>query len=1239
MTVRLAGYKAAVSAQVTCSYGGACSPTLTLVANPPFAGVLTILPASITAASLAVTAPAGVGAVTLTADTSGALTWQQAGMPLNVVQPGNYTIKAALAGYEFVFNHAVVTSVPFSCTDSTCVFPSITLTAPTDLVVNLVSSGAGTPNVAKLALNRGATVIGSPATTTGTATFSGQSTADPSIYTLSAHAAGFTFADNLGASSTSVSCINGATTVPGLQPIPGGTTTCTVTLDPLGVLTMQSRWDMQDLTGAHLGFSNLPSVPVTAQLLDSGGNPTGHLFPGTTSAGSGALTLTGSTADQGLSAGVWRVIANPAGTGHLTGYETRTGTVQIVDTAGVFTMQQDTGATAWTVDTTDPQHPVLQLDLQSPAVTVRIHLQSAAHAGTDIAPLPQVTVHLVDQAGTPNSLDCTTVTPLPTQPCTVSDVSGARYVQFTNVPPGSYSATVLSVDGVYGTFGPSPLQILPADGPLQSKTFQLTPLVSTLTGAVVDPNHAAISGATVQLWPWQGTAPATDFNGDPFAPATTDSGGIFNFTLIKDGNYQLVVDAPGYARVISGIIPVHYPTLVPPQTIATTTPSTRNTTLTFSSPVSGASLSGATVTLTPVPGTSLRNPDNTIQSGIAITGNGGAQPWTATIPQLPTGQWKVTILGQGGSQFPVPAIADLTDPTADTFTVPEDTDKGHPQPLTGALHLNEARVSISLGWTAVLCAALPTGTIPITVTKSGVVTPLPVTLTVNAGQTAATGSAILPPGSYTWNTTSPPAGWRAPASDVAFTVAAQAAAKTSSGSLTPITSTVTVDLTVDGSPASSVYDGSTVTPTCGTTDGTAADIASGTVDLTLANGTWSFSIAAPDANHPVFIDDKTNVAVNGDATVTFAGHTLQARVGLDSPTGRPTDTRNVAVRVFPGATASGTAVFSHTTSLGATTYTSPVLLLGGTQYSVSATPPATDVFDPDSNLAINVTSTHTTTLTLPYNAAMVAVTAEVNGAAQNGVSLTITPAGNPGNPVSTSGGGKATVYDLDPNSDYDIAATYTDTAPTPDVHYVGSATFTTGDADTSTPVTITLAPVPGIVATVVDSSSDPVATASARLFTATGTQVGSAVTTDSNGIVRLGPLSTNTDYYLLVTKGSQISPYTLVHTSSSATTITTAQVTLGATASLSLTATVAGTGKPASITVTVHGRQLFTSPPTAANDGTLTVSGLPPNTALTVAGTWTDTTPNPDVTYTGTTSATTGAPGSTTSGVSVVMTP
>ena len=125
--------------------------------------------------------------------------------------------------------------------------------------------------------------------------------------------AGFAFADGLTASSTTVvSCANGATTEPGLVLIPGGTTTCTVTLQQLGTITAQTSWDMIDINGNHISYSNVGSIAVTAQLLDSSNNPTGPVFSGTSSS-TGALTLTGTTTTEGLASGRYQIKASPTG--------------------------------------------------------------------------------------------------------------------------------------------------------------------------------------------------------------------------------------------------------------------------------------------------------------------------------------------------------------------------------------------------------------------------------------------------------------------------------------------------------------------------------------------------------------------------------------------------------------------------------------------------------------------------------------------------------------------------------------------------------------------------------------------------------------------------------------------------------------------------------------------------------------------------------------------------------------
>jgi hypothetical protein len=1203
VTVKIPGYKTVTSSSVTCTYGGSCAPAIAMQANPPFSGQLSILPASpTTAASLGVQAPNNVGSVSLTADTSGNLTWQQQGMPLNVVQPGTYTITAQLAGYQFVVGGQVVTTTTFTCTDTTCNFPQITLTQPTNLVINLASSGSTAPTTASLVLKQGSTTVGSPSTSTGSFSFTGQSTAAPSSYTLTTRAAGFVFEDTaLGSSASTIVCTNPGATLPatGLVLGPGGTTTCTVTLQQLGTITAQTNWNMIDTKGNTVASSAVGTIAVTAQLL-SGGSPTGPVFSGTSS-GTGALTLTGTLTNQGLAPGQYQIKASP------TGYTPFVGTITIDANHDMVSATGDITVTSG----------VAQIQLQTPSnLSLQVTLNSSANVGTAI--MPAVTITLTDAAS--NMLTCNTAATSGND-CTITNTTSNKYVTFTGIPPGNYQAAATSNDGSYSALPAQNIQLLPGATTARTTTLTLTPLVSSITGAVVDPNHAAIPGAKVQLWPWQGTGPATDFNGTAFATQTADSSGLFTFGLVRNGNYQLVVDAPGYQRVISGIIPVSYPTAVPAQTVATTTPTYRNTTLTFPSPA--ASLAGATVTLTPVAGTSLRTPDNTVISGIAITGSGtSGNPWTATIPQLPTGKWTVSVT-RSGSPFPSPATA--------TLDASENSDKSQAQPaLNTSVTLNEASTSFEFDWTSQPCLTDPSGTIPIAVSSSGVTGSLAVSLTVNSAQHKATGTAVLPPGTYTWNTSSAPTGWAGPATDTSVTVANPAVAGSSSATLAAVTATVTVTLTIDGTTAGSSYNTAKITPTCGTTAGTAKALSSGTTTFTLVPGTWSFGIATTDTAHPIVLGAQSNVTVTaaGPNAVTFAGNGITPAVTVTNPTGRASDStaRPISGSLYAGTDATGTDVWdvpsgTKITGTGAG-YTGPTLVVDPGPYFLSAqTTDTGDVFG-SGTASVTVSSSQSSAASisapLAYVASIATVTVTKGGAALVGsdqASITVkkhssgTTAGT-GTTGTGANVGAATIFDLAPGTQYDVTAT--------DGGYTGTNSLTTaatgGTANTN-PVTVDL--VGALTVTVQKhgstlSSSDPAA-AVTLTDTSSNTDGPQNTATSSPGIGTTTFTGLPPGGSYTVTAAGSGTDSGLVGTATASITGSSNTVTVKYGATLTVTAQVSGSTVAATITVKLG---TTTITPTSTGTGTATYANLQAGTYA-ISATYTSGT-----TYNGTASST-----------------
>jgi hypothetical protein len=171
----------------------------------------------------------------------------------------------------------------------------------------------------------------------------------------------------------------------------------------------------------------------------------------------------------------------------------------------------------------------------------------------------------------------------------------------------------------------------------------------------------------------------------------------------------------------------------------------------------------------------------------------------------------------------------------------------------------------------------------------------------------------------------------------------------------------------------------------------------------------------------MLIPDVANVTVtrSGPNTVTFTGFTLQPGVALATVTRRTPDTtaRPVSLTLTgPSTSWSGTA----TIPAGASSGTGPTLTLGAGSYTLSAA--ASDPFGAASQSGIDPSTTHTVTLTLPYTAVTLAVTASQGGTASSGATITLTPSVG-GSPKQTTAD-PAVFRDIPPGT-YTIVATQT----------------------------------------------------------------------------------------------------------------------------------------------------------------------------------------------------------------------
>jgi hypothetical protein len=1103
-----------------CSFPG----TIELTLNPQPVTSMTILPPLV--APIFTVTPQNQH-VSLTSDASGNLTWKQGNLPTGVVNPGTYSITVTLpqqmSSYQLVVDGAINSTGTFSFVCSTddppgCMFPDVVLTAPTIPVIEAVGAGGQDVTDAKIVLSHGGTVVGSPNHTPGYAQFAAQSTAavgstgTDTSYSLNVDAAGFAFRNGLGSSSPDVQCTNGTQTVSGFQLIPGGTTTCIVTLSPLGTISGRTQWAMNDLNGDRISTESLPDITITATLLDAGNNPTSTVFSGT-SGSDGQLTITGTTADEGLGSGTWKITASAPSdnAGALDGFETLTGTIQ-VGTDFKLVDQTDNG------DGISVSGGTVALVFTPNTVDLQVHLQR----GSDLEDvLPDAVVTLTDNAGTHHSWACTSPAGAvgDATACTIinNDTDG-HYLNFAGVWPGNYTVDVTFPNGNYTDIAAQPLAVNYSDA-VQQAPFTIVEHASTLTGSVRDVNGKAVPGATVQLCIWQGSCSVTDFDGNTIDAATTTSTGTFEFDSLPDGQYQLKITHTGYVDYYSGPISAVFGVPIASQDVQLVT-ATRNVTFTLKGPA-GIQLSGATATLTQTSGTTGNNGrvsrDDPV-SNLQILGEGSTtNPFTVTANALPTGVWSVSVTGQLNAPYSIATTTNLTVP--DTGTI------------SSNLTLNESAATLSVGWPDNSCRTAgadpgPTG-LTITVTQDGDATGHAVATSVStdSGTATATATVYLPPNDYTWapTATTLPTGWTSSfdgTQDGSFTVATGSTAS-GSATLKPVQAPLTVTMTVDGAPFSA-----TTAISATDTDDPASPV-TGTLAAPLCvtvDGTWTVSAdTAAGADPQILLGSaSTSPAVmspNG-ASATLTGYSFTPTVSLASVPGRPADSHDVAINLYAGTAVSGTAIWSVDPTIWSaaptspsdaeTSYTGPELVLPQQTYSLRAA--SGDEFGTvtaSGANSIDISAVHAKSFVVSYVKTWASITVYQSDGTTPvpGAAVTLDPSDGAAavNPAQTDATGVLTWYDLTPSTattttTYTATATWTDSGNT---KHTGVALFSTGLRGTGQDVTVTLDEVDVPVTVTVDGTQ----TGGIAVTATKGSTTVGPVTTDANGqaMLRLAP--------------------------------------------------------------------------------------------------------------------------------------
>jgi hypothetical protein len=298
------------------------------------------------------------------------------------------------------------------------------------------------------------------------------------------------------------------------------------------------------------------------------------------------------------------------------------------------------------------------------------------------------------------------------------------------------------------------------------------------------------------------------------------------------------------------------------------------------------------------------------------------------------------------------------------------------------------------------------------------------------GAGSAAASVLLPTGSYTWAPTLT-GGWTVnpgPVGGNAFDVPANGTPPVTVSRTVallppqvPVEATLTVDGNLQGSPTIAAVPpgGGPAVPPIGT--------AAGVVSFCLApQPGWTFGVRNTAITPQLLVPDQTVTIVRGPNTVAFAGFTFTPTVALTAVAGRipgsPSQAVALSMPLGDGNTwTSNVTVPADSTSVAAL----PVILGGGTK-TLTATPAGT-IFGVQT-LAVNPATTPTPTITLPYNAVTLTVTASIGGAPTPGAVVTLTPAGGT-TPQTTGPAGTAIFRDI-PAGTYSITATVAATGAT-----------------------------------------------------------------------------------------------------------------------------------------------------------------------------------------------------------------
>ncbi|MCR1782730.1 carboxypeptidase-like regulatory domain-containing protein [Nocardioides carbamazepini] len=740
-----------------------------------------------------------VGTVTVTANGSGDLQWEDSRYAAGSIRPGTYTLTATKGDY-------VSDPVTFTCQVATPCAPDgpVLRQLGTLRVEALGLDQAGSPQPADnviVTLLRGTQPVSTKTSPTdGNAVTFTDLRPGPTDYTVRVQAAGYAFG------SGTLSCTVGADPAVSSQItiVPGTQTACDATLDPMaridgaveGVLAAapvtDPDVDVRSLAGAGVTATRcidwLPAGPAAqADYCTALGSVR---FPATTGA-DGRFSLSGTNQVEGIADGVWLLTAQQPGWRTV-----KPGSAPSAALAGTVVRVVD-GVDATT--------------------TVRLH----------VIPV-DFTVDVKDQNQT--ALTGATVQLLrgTTTVATAAAVGGTagRY-RFTDAIPGNYTLQVSGSGVVVST-----AQVEIKTG-LSGQTFAMavSRAANSLSGTVTSVDaQSGLSGVTVTLHACTGgTCASTVASGTDGLPlqTTTAANGTFLFRTVPNGSYQARFQKRKYEDLVGDSYTFDHTVGALPTFQVTMVRVLRAARVDLVTSPSGTALTGATVLL------------RSTETGVAPLGPQTVSGTSVSFAQVPYGCWNIELTLPSGhfGQVNLPGKDSLANDCQGHVVV-----RTNGAEISASVTVVETPVTITVAGTPIAGHSAPASA---TVAISGL------TLPDDQVVVGSTGGLVvhLPPGSHTITASAQPSTfWPSVSQSVSIT--AGDAARSVALTLTEGTGALVVRTRLDGT-STAVAGTITIAPGTGQSASVPAAYATGVattgeLGLDLPAGKWHVTATTTD---------------------------------------------------------------------------------------------------------------------------------------------------------------------------------------------------------------------------------------------------------------------------------------------------------------------------------------------------------------------------------------------------------